>query len=471
MPLYLSPCLLEHTAETCYPVGFFKRILGGREKRETRTIDLQDLDEWLKDKTKALDERAVPIGKQVHAEILDLQTKVKKLSEELLQHHVPDDVLSAFRAPAENARRHFARGVATIVGNMELKKPTSYIDVVSLQSTTNDALNSVHKLRMHQGRYVAEFFPGVYREILHQVNRLRLLAKQLERILADQKEMFDLLQQVSSNKNLVHEKLQLLAASKSREADIEADVERMTRSAAELRERTNELSRAREYLAAANQQEQIAQYRENISHLEQDIYRQLSLLSRTFRKHIKHTERSDHQINTHSRRVLEGYLREPTQTFLNEADGYPGLKALLIEIRKEVINEKLQLRERSREKTLSNIDKILADGLMPLKRKHQELKQKIRQIEGEVSSSIVLKNLNAAKRDLSDTEHLIKKLREEKEHASQATRSLREDIGRLLHNLEEQLSGLDGAKIKLEVKEIADTRDRSVDATSPTEDK
>jgi len=471
MPLYPSPCLLEHTTETCYPVGFFKRVLGGREKRETRTIDLHDLDEWLRNKTKALDERCVPIGKQIHSEISDLQTKVKKLSEDLLQHHVPDDVLSAFRAPAENARRHFARGVATIIGNMELKKPISYLDVVSLQSMTNDALNSVHKLRMHQGRYVAEFFPSVYREILREVNRLRLLAKQLEHVLTDQKEIFDLLQQASSEKNQMHEKLQLLATSNSREADIEADIERMTTSAAELRERTNELSGAREYLAAANQQEQIAQYRENISHLEQDIYRQLSLLSRTFRKHIKHTERSDHQINTHSRRVLEGYLREPTQTFLNEADGYPGLKALLIEIRKEVINEKLQLRERSREKTLSNIDKILADGLMPLKRKHQELKQKIRQIEGEVSSSIVLKNLNAAKRDLSDTEHLIKKLREEKEHASQATRSLREDIGRLLHNLEEQLSGLDGAKIKLEVKEIADTRDRSVDATSPTEDK
>ncbi|MDH5361921.1 MAG: hypothetical protein OEW84_01230, partial [Aigarchaeota archaeon] len=211
-------------------MSFFKRIFGGKEKPSAKTIELDDLDLWLRNKTEALDERTVPLGKQVRAEIFQLGPKVKKLSEELLQHHVPEDVLSAFRAPAENARKHFARGIATIVGDMELKEPTSYLDVVSLQSTINDALNSVQNLRVRQGRYVAEFFPGVYREIIQQLNRLHLLAKQLERTIANQRQVFDLLQRISSNKNQIREKMQLLAESRSREAAIEADIDRMNRS-------------------------------------------------------------------------------------------------------------------------------------------------------------------------------------------------------------------------------------------------
>lgn len=164
-------------------------------------------------------------------------------------------------------------------------------------------------------------------------------------------------------------------------------------------------------------------------------------------------------MNADLRKILDGYLRESTQTFLNEADGYAGLKALLLEIRNEIINGKLQLRERSREKTLSNIDRILTDSLRPLKQKHRELKQKLKQTEEEISSSTLLKNVNAAKKDLSDMEHLIKKLREEKEHISQTTRSLHEDIAHLQHNLEERLSELHGAKINLNVEEIASTEE------------
>ena len=436
-------------------MSFFKRIFGGKEKPSAKTIELDDLDLWLRNKTEALDERTVPLGKQVRAEIFQLGPKVKKLSEELLQHHVPEDVLSAFRAPAENARKHFARGIATIVGDMELKEPTSYLDVVSLQSTINDALNSVQNLRVRQGRYVAEFFPGVYREIIQQLNRLHLLAKQLERTIANQRQVFDLLQRISSNKNQIREKMQLLAESRSREAAIEADIDRMNRSIAELRKSLNHLRKAEDYLAASKQQEQIMQYKEKIRHLEQDIYRRLSLLARIFRKYVKQIERSDRQINMNAKKILEGYLREPTQTFLNEADGYPQLKALLAEIREEVTNKKLQLRQRSREKTLLHIDKILADGLMPLKQKRQELTNKLRKMEEEVSSSDVLENLKTTEKNLSDMEHLVEKLREKKENLFQTTRSLQEDISRLQDNLEEQLTELDGAKIKLKVKGMA----------------
>lgn len=433
-------------------MSFFKRIFGGKEKPSAKTIELDDLDLWLRNKTEALDEGTVPLGKKVRAEILQLRPKVKKLSEELLQRHVPEDVLSAFRAPAENARRHFARGIATIVGDMELKEPTAYLDVVSLQSTINDALKSVQNLRVRQGRYVAEFFPGVYREIIQQLNRLHMLAKQLERTIANQRQVFDLLEQISSNENQLREKMQLLAESRSREAAIEVDIDRMKTSVAELRKSLDHLRKADEYLAASKQQEQVVRDRAKIRHIEQNIYRRLSLLRRTFRKYVKHIERSDRQMNVNAKKMLEGYLREPTQTFLNEADGYPKLKALLAEIRGGVTNKKLQLRQRSREKTLLHIDKILADGLMPLKQKHQELANKLRKMEEAVSSSDVLENLKITEKNLSDMEHLIENLREEKEDLSQKTRSLQEDISRLQDNLEEQLSELDGAKIKLKVK-------------------
>jgi len=436
-------------------VSFFKRIFGGEERPSAKTIELDDLDLWLRNKTEALDERTVPLGKQVRAEIFQLRPKVKKLSEELLQHHVPEDILSAFRAPAENARKHFARGIATIVGDMELKEPTSYLDVVSVQSTINDALNSVQNLRVRQGRYVAEFFPGIYREIIQKISRLHLLAKQLERTIANQRQAFDLLQQISSNQNQIHEKIQLLAESKSREAAIEADIDRMKTSVAELRKNLDHLRKADEYLAASKQQEQAMRDREKISNIEQNIYKRLSLLRRTFRKYVKHLERSHGRMNANAKKMLEGYLREPTQTFLNEADGYPKLKALLAEMRGEVTNKKLQLRQRSQEKTLLHIDKILADGLVPLKQKHQELANKLRKMEEAVSSSGVLENLKATEKNLSDTEHLIESLREERENLSQKTRSLQEDISRLRDDLEEQLSELGGAKIKLKVKGMA----------------
>lgn len=438
-------------------MAFFRRILKGKEKPETKTVDLDDLDEWLKDKTEALDERTVPLGRRVRAEVSRLQPKAKRLSEELLQHHVPEDVLSSFRVPAENARRHFARGIATIIGGMELKEPAAYLDVVSLQSTINDALNSLHNLRLHQGRYVAEFFPGVYREILNQVNRLRLLAKQMDRTLADQGETFDLLQQISSKKHQMYEKLRLLTESKGRESAIEDDIEKTKTSATQLQDRVNRLSKDNDYLAAARQQEQMAECRENIRHLEQNIYRHLSLLSRTFRKYIKHTERPGHQIKTHSRKTLQGYLREPTKTFLNEANGYPALKALLLEMKRDIADGRLQLRQRSREKTLSNIDKILTGGLMPLKEKHQQLQKNIKEIEDTVSSSNVLKDLKAAKKDLSDAEQFIDKLAEGKERVSQTARSLHEDVARLRKDLEEQLSELDESKINLKIKGMGNT--------------
>jgi hypothetical protein len=91
-----------------------------------------------------------------------------------------------------------------------------------------------------------------------------------------------------------------------------------------------------------------------------------SRLGRPLRKLVSISERGDYPLSVEVRETAHEYLRRPFATFLQETEGYPKLKTVMVSLSNAVSNGKLALKQREAKKVIDRSAQVVTEDSLSL---------------------------------------------------------------------------------------------------------
>ena len=413
--------------------GNLKRIFKNEERQEVKKptgISLQNLEEWLNEKSKPLMEE----GRQQTEEIL------MKVSEELQRARINVEILEnaklqnpdiPFRAKQymEGNRKAYARAINSFLGHMEINNK-DYFYLVGFCRLFDELISNLNKSTLRSYTILQEFFANETNKIAQNIKNFDILFKELKSALNNESlvAVNAARDKIQNLKTRIKQKINLDVDFKNMEADLKLannekdtimdNVEKFNKS--DAHNNFLKLSEGKKIKASAFYSD------------ENQILQSFSVLERALRKY-------SHIAFEHEEIVLD-YLKQPLETLANDKNFV--ILEIFKNLDKLLQEDKLQIDDRKKEKSLEEIKKLSKEFLEQFLKKYFSFKAEMEDIGNKIKSTGVAEKFRNFNKQLEEINLRIEKNNYEYNGIKDDVIELNNSIENLKNEIENSVRGI-----------------------------
>src|SRR3989338_5435720 len=292
-------------------LNFLKKIFQSEERQDTRKIAeirLQDLEEWLNERSKPLMEE---VQQQSHEILMRVDEELQKsrINVELLENAKLQNPNIPFKAKQymEGNRQAYIRSVNSFLGHMEINNK-EYFYLVDFCKEFDELINNLNKSTLRSYTILQEFLANETGKIAQNIKNFDRIFTELRAALGNAKlvSIKNAIEKVQSLKSKTKQKMNLNVELKDREAIlILANGEKD-----QIVQEIEKFSKSDEHNSFLQLVEQKKAKSSAFYEDQKTIVQSLSVLERPLRKY-------SHVAFEHEELVLE-YLNNPIETLAND---------------------------------------------------------------------------------------------------------------------------------------------------------
>lgn len=383
---------------------FLKRIFKneeGQSARKITEISLQNIEEWLNEKSKPLMEeimqQAENVLMRVNEELERAKFNIEVLGNAKLQNpNIP------FKAKQymEGNRKAYIRAISSFIGHIEINNK-DYFYLLDFCSQFDELLNDLNKGTFRSYTILQEFLANEAGNIAQNLKNIDARFKELKSVLGNEKiaAVNAAIEKIKSLKAKAGQKINLDVELKKIEAELKLADDEKSSLMAEI-EKFNDSDEHKNFLKLNQEKESKSN---NFYNDESIILQSFSVLEKPLRKY-------SHIAFEHEEIAL-GYLRQPIQTLLN--DKFFKILEILKNLERLLNENKLKVDDKKREKSLEEIRKLDKKFLQLFLKKYYSFKSGMYELDSKISSSGVLEKLRKFGKQLDEINSSIEKSNKE----------------------------------------------------------
>ena len=409
------------------------------ETKQVTGIELQNLEEWVKEKSKPVTEEVKMNTDEILMKI-DEEVQRTSFNVEILENARLQNPNIPFRAKQymEGNRKAYVRAVNSFLGNLEINNK-DYFYLVNFCKEFDVMLNDLHNGTLRSYTILQEFFANETNKIAQNIKNFDIFFKELNSVLKDEKMVAadGIIEKIRNLKSKSRQKINLdieykdagagVAIAKNEKDSLMAEIVNFDKS-----DEHNEFLKLNE-----DRKDKTKSFYED----ENQIMQSFSVLERPLRKY-------SHIAFEHEEIVLD-YLKDPIETLVNDRE------MKLIEILKNLENllneNKIQVDDKKKEKAIEEIRKLSKEFVGQFIKKYFSFKAEIEGIDNRISSLGVAQKLKNYNKKLEEINLRIEKNNEEYMKLKDDFEKVNESILSLKNDVENSVKNLFGEEIKVVV--------------------
>ena len=398
---------------------FLKKIFKNEEQevKKITEISLQNLEEWLNEKSK-------PLMEEVQQQIGEILMKVNeelqraRFNVEVLENAKLQNPNIPFKAKQymEGNRKAYMRAVNSFLGHMEINNK-DYFYLADFCKLFDELIDDLNKGTLRSYTILQEFFAHETSKIAQNLKSFDNLFKELKGVLNNEKlvAVNNAREKMQSLKAKTRQKINLDVDLKNAEAGLKLASEEKNSTIADI----EKFSKGGEHNNFLKLNEEKKNKATAFYNDESQILQSFSVLERALRKY-------SHIAFEHEEIVLD-YLNKPIETLANDKN--LTILEILKNLERLLQENKLQIDEKKKEKSLEEIKRLNKEFLEQFVKKYFSFKAEIEEIENKIKATGVYEKFRNFNRQLDDTNLSIEKTNEEFE-------KLKNDVDKLNYAIE-----------------------------------
>ena len=410
-----------------------------QEVKKIREISLQNLEEWLIEKSK-------PLMEEIQIQINEILMKVDEEAQkarfnvEVLENAKLQNPNIPFKAKQymEGNRKAYIRAINSFSGHLEINN-RDYFYLLDFCKQFDDLLNDLNKGTLRSYTILQEFFANEAGKIAQNLKNFDDLFKELKIKLNNEEivAINDTRTKIQSLKTRFKQKINLDIDFKNLEAEVRlannakdavmADIEKFNISAEHnnfLRLNKDKKNKANEFFQDENQ-----------------ILQSFSILEKPLRKYS--------HIAFEFEEIILSYLKEPIETLVSDKD----LKILeILENLERVLQENnLQLDEKRKEKSIEEIKKLNKEFIEQFVKKYYSFKKEMEELDTKIKATGVAEKLKNFNNQLEVINIRIEKYTQEFNQVKNDIIKATSSITNLKSEIENSLKDIFNEEIKISI--------------------
>ncbi len=420
-------------------LNFLKKIFQNEEQeiKNAAEISLQNLEEWLNEKSKPLTEE---VRQQIEEVLMRVNEELQRarINVEVLENAKLQNPNIPFKAKQymEGNRKAYIRSVNSFLGYMEVNNK-DYFYLLDFARLFDELISDLNKGTLRSFTILQEFFANETGKIAQNLRNFDGLFNELRLILNNKKMVAvnSAIEKINGMKAKIKQKINLSIDLKSMEASttlasgekesIMASIEKFDKSS----EHSNFLK-----LSEDKKTKTVLFY----SH-ESQVIQSFSALERPLRKY-------SHVAFEHEEIVLD-YLKQPIETLAN--DKSLTILEILQNLKKALEENTLKVDEKKKEKSFEEIQKMSREFLEQFLREYFSFREEIEEIDRKLKASGVPETFRNFSRQLEDANLRIEKCNAELEKLKGEFAKVTSQTENLKCRIEDELKNIIGEDLKI----------------------
>lgn len=419
---------------------FLKRIFQNEDKQEARQIteiSLQNLEEWLNEKSKPLMEEA---NQQIEATLMKVNEEAQRarVNIEVLENAKLQNPNIPFKAKQymEGNRKAYIRAINSFLGHMEINNK-DYFYLLDFCKFFDELMNDLNKGTFRSYTILQEFFANETNKIVQNLKNFGILFKELGSVLNSEKmaAVNNVMENSKSLKTKTKQKINLDIDFKGMEAEIKLANDEKNEIMKEIEEfNKSDIHNSFLKLNEEKKNKAAAFYND-----ESQILQSFSVLERALRKY-------SHIAFEHEELVLE-YLKQPISTIANDKNLM--ILEVLRNLGKLLAENKLQIDDKKREKSLEEIRKLNREFIGQFLEKYFSFRAEMENLDNKIKASRVQEKLKDFNKRLEEVNLRIEKNNEEYNRLKGNVSKLDDAIASMKNEIESSTKGIFGEEVRI----------------------
>ncbi len=418
---------------------FLKKIFKNEEQeaKQLREIKLQNLEEWIDEKSKPLMEKIMHRAEEILMKVNE-ELERTRFNVEVLEHAKLQNPNIPFKAKQymEGNRKAYIKATNSFLGHMEINNK-DYFYLVEFCKEFENLISDLNKGTLRSYTILQEFFANETNKIAQNLRNFDILFKELKSGLNSENmvKVNNLRDKAESLRTKSRQKINLDVDFKSLEAAINLANYEKDSVMADI-SNFNQSEEHRNFIKLNEDKKSIEK---NFYEDENQILQSFSLLERPLRKY-------SHIAFGHEEIVLD-YLNAPIETLVNDKE----LKILdaLKNLEKMLNEDQIQLDEKKKEKSVEEIKKLDRGFIEDFLKKYFSFKSEMEGMESKIKSTGVTEKLRNLSKSLEEVNLRIEKNSEEFSRLKTDVEKLNSSISNLKNEIESSVKNIFGEEIKV----------------------
>ena len=383
---------------------FLKKIFKNEQEQEVKKvieINLQNLEEWLNEKSKPLMEE---IQQQIEEIIMRINEEIQRarINVELLENAKLMNPNIPFKAKQymEGNRKAYVRAMYSFLGHVEINNK-DYFYLLDFCKQFDELIINFNKSTLRSYTILQEFLANETTKIAQNLKNFDNLFAEIKSTL-NNKNIVDI--------NVVREQIQNLRMKTKQKIsldvdfkDIEAELKLNNDDKDQLIVEIENFSKSEEHNNFLKLNEEKKSKANSFYNDQNQILQSFSILERALRKY-------SHIAFEHEEDVLD-YLKHPIETLVNDKNLI--ILEILKNLEKLLQENKLEIDDRKKEKSLEEIKKLNKEFFEQFLKKYFSFKEETEQIDAKIKSTGVAEKLRSFNKQLEGINLRIEKNNEE----------------------------------------------------------
>jgi len=379
-----------------------KKIFRGEPPKEKiRSLSLEELEREIENLEKEAIEGGEKSARALLGELQELSGRLKSAAGRLSEAETTEEVHLHLQRSAEEAKRLLTSKVSRAAEEIN---PPSELTWESLQTFGTKLEKNIELLKgalTYHGRYVGMLFEREMKELAEPIRRLRDLSGELDRILERGKSRVRELTRISSAVAEYRSSIQNLRELNRQQKTMTSKIEKLQKARAKEAEELENLIKSKAFQNLEDLKRKQAKLEEELKTTEKSILLALSPVSRPLRKMRKLASTGKYPLDRGTIQAIDSYLDNPIRAALSEIVELPKLSSILGHLKQAILEEKIELDPRERQKKLRQISDLLENRrLIALRARHERLETELRAVTEKCNKSPILEQKRLIERSL-----------------------------------------------------------------------
>ena len=418
---------------------FLKKIFQNEEQeaKKVTEINLQNLEEWLNEKSKPLMEE---VQQQIEKNLMKVDEELQRarINVEVLENAKLQNPNIPFKAKQymEGNRKAYIRAVNSFLGHMEINNK-DYFYLLDFCKLFDGMLNDLNKGTLRSYTILQEFLANETNKIAQNLKNFNIIFSELKSVLNNERMV---------NVNSTREKIQSLKIKTKQKINLSVDFKNMEVGIELASAEKNEIMAEIEIFNKSEQHNNFLKLSEDkksksasFYNDENQILQSFSVLERPLRKY-------SHIAFEHEEIVLD-YLKQPIETLANDKNLV--ILEILKNLEKSLLENQLQIDEKKKEKSIEEVKKLSKEFLEQFLKRYFSFKAEMEGLDNKIKASGVPEKFRNFNTHLEEINLRIEKNNEEIERLKSDVVKTDNIIASLTNEIESSVKDIFGEDIKV----------------------
>ncbi len=418
-----------------------------KEKIETETVKVKfdELNDWLKNKANSFDRfnaDAESILVEIQGIINTLKTDIEELEKLELSDKIPAKMMQSARA----ASARFIKRMHILIG-LQVPAKAEIKEVKKFYDSSLQIIGDVNERALPYYRYAKVLFRKQSESIPKNLKMLGILFNSLKNLLDTHEPKFSKFESALNSVSVLQDNIERLR-------QYEEDINNISKKIRDLRQNIQNIETDIERFTKNPEWQKLnmiitsnEKLRLELENVKSDILQNISPLQKSFKKFNKYINSEKETFE--ERKMIETYINYPILAIEKDVE-LNTLRLILRQVSHAAENDKLELKDEKKRKTLAQIETIMeTDDLKDLAKRYNEIRRSIKQNNEEISKNEIKKQKNSLTNKLNELNSQLKEMENNLQEMERTRANLTSQIKDDKSKLEEQLEQASDSKVSI----------------------